>query len=86
VALATTAPILVAPAMNVHMYEHPATQEHLQRLRRRGVRFVGPDRGSLACGYEAMGHLADVEQIVEAAWGMIRARTKRKPRRSSGKR
>jgi len=72
VALATTAPILIAPAMNVHMYRHPATEEHLQRLKRRGVRFVGPDTGSLACGYDAMGHLAEVDDIVEAAARIVK--------------
>ena len=75
VALATAAPVLIAPAMNVHMYRHAATQEHLQRLKRRGVRFVGPDTGSLACGYEAMGHLAEVEDIVEAAARIVKPAT-----------
>src|SRR5215471_9445784 len=52
VLLATRAPVVVAPAMNVHMWEHGATRENVERLRARGVRFVGPASGSLACGYE----------------------------------
>ena len=67
IALATKAPVLIAPAMNVHMYEHPAVQQNLATLKRFGHRFVGPQAGSLACGYEAMGHVAEVDEIVEAA-------------------
>ena len=48
--LATTAPVIVAPAMNVNMWNHPATQENLETLRRRGVRIVEPGSGYLACG------------------------------------
>ncbi len=65
--LATRAPRLVAPAMNVHMYSHPVVQENIRTLRRLGFRFVGPAVGSLACGYEAIGHLAEVDEIVKAA-------------------
>jgi len=57
--LATRAPILVAPAMNVNMWRHPATEENLARLRQRGVRVVGPEAGALACGWEGEGRLAD---------------------------
>jgi phosphopantothenoylcysteine decarboxylase/phosphopantothenate--cysteine ligase len=57
--LATRAPILVAPAMNVHMWRHPATQENVERLRQRGVRFIGPEAGALACGWEGEGRLTD---------------------------
>ena len=67
VLLATRAPIVVAPAMNVHMWEHAATQENIQILTRRGLRIVGPASGSLACGYEGAGRLADPMEIVEAA-------------------
>ncbi|MFN8543206.1 MAG: bifunctional phosphopantothenoylcysteine decarboxylase/phosphopantothenate--cysteine ligase CoaBC [Candidatus Binatia bacterium] len=66
VLLATRAPVLVAPAMNVHMWEHPATRENLARLVARGVRVVGPGVGSLACGYEGAGRLAEAGEIVEA--------------------
>ena len=52
VCLATRAPVVVAPAMNVNMYRHPATQANLDTLGKRGVQIVGPDHGSLACGWE----------------------------------
>jgi len=53
--LATTAPVVVAPAMNVNMWEHPATQENVEALRARGVRIVEPDEGYLACGMTERG-------------------------------
>ena len=62
--LATRAPLLIAPAMNVHMWEHAAVQENLARIDARGARVVGPDSGSLACGYEGAGRLADPEAIL----------------------
>jgi phosphopantothenoylcysteine decarboxylase/phosphopantothenate--cysteine ligase len=65
VALATRARIVVAPAMNVHMFENPVVQESLERLRARGVRVVAPDTGSLACGYEGPGRLPEAEVLVE---------------------
>lgn len=61
--LATTAPILVAPAMNVHMYEHPAVQENMRKLADRGVHFIEPGTGQLACGYVGKGRLAEPEEI-----------------------
>ncbi len=63
--LATKAPVIVAPAMNVNMWEHPATQENLQKLRARGVHVVDPDEGYLACGMTGAGRLAATETIVE---------------------
>jgi phosphopantothenoylcysteine decarboxylase/phosphopantothenate--cysteine ligase len=66
VLLATRAPLVLAPAMNVHMWEHPAVQENLARLIARGARVVGPASGALACGYEGAGRLADPAEIVEA--------------------
>ena len=65
--LATRAKLLFAPAMNVHMWQHPSVQRNVQLLKRLGVRFVGPDVGKLACGYEALGHLAEPEDIVQMA-------------------
>jgi phosphopantothenoylcysteine decarboxylase/phosphopantothenate--cysteine ligase len=62
--LATKAPVIVAPAMNVHMWEHPATQANLARLRDRGVIIVEPDAGYLACGMVGAGRLAANEHIV----------------------
>jgi len=64
--LATTAPVVVAPAMNVNMWEHPATQANLEILRRRHVTIVEPDSGYLACGMIGAGRLAEPEQIVAA--------------------
>lgn len=69
--LATTAPILVAPAMNVHMYEHPALQNNIQLLRDRGVHFIDPNAGQLACGYVGKGRLAEPEQIFAAIRGLL---------------
>ena len=63
-ALATTAQLLIAPAMNSQMYLHPATQANLEVLRSRGVQFVGPASGFLACGEEGVGRLAPVEEIL----------------------
>jgi phosphopantothenoylcysteine decarboxylase/phosphopantothenate--cysteine ligase len=65
--LATTAPVVVAPAMNVNMWNHPATQANLEILRRRGVKIVDPDSGYLACGMTGSGRLAGNEAIVAAA-------------------
>jgi|HigsolmetaGSP12D_1036236.scaffolds.fasta_scaffold01316_1 phosphopantothenoylcysteine decarboxylase/phosphopantothenate--cysteine ligase len=67
VLLATTAPVLVAPAMNVHMLQHPAVVDNLNRLASRGVRFVEPGTGQLACGYVGRGRLAEPEEIAAAA-------------------
>ena len=67
IALATRAPILIAPAMNGKMWLHPATCENVERLRARGVHFIGPEEGLLACGYEGVGRLWPVDGIVEAA-------------------
>jgi phosphopantothenoylcysteine decarboxylase / phosphopantothenate---cysteine ligase len=64
VLLATRAPILVAPAMNVNMWGHPATQVNVEALRERGIRFVGPGVGELACGWEGEGRMAESEEIV----------------------
>src|SRR5277367_5172699 len=64
--LATTAPVIVAPAMNVNMWNHPATQANLETLRRRGVKIVEPGTGYLACGMTGAGRLAENETIVGA--------------------
>ena len=66
VALACTAPLIVAPAMNVHMWRHVATQTNLKTLRERGAHIVEPGAGDLACGEVGEGRLADTEQIIEA--------------------
>jgi phosphopantothenoylcysteine decarboxylase/phosphopantothenate--cysteine ligase len=64
--LATKAPVIVAPAMNVNMWEHPATRANLEVLRQRGVLIVEPDSGYLACGMIGAGRLAEPEHIVAA--------------------
>ena len=69
--LATRAKLLFAPAMNVHMWQHPTVQRNVTGLKRLGVRFVGPDVGKLACGYEAIGHLAETEDIVKAVRQLV---------------
>jgi phosphopantothenoylcysteine decarboxylase/phosphopantothenate--cysteine ligase len=69
--LATKAPVVVAPAMNVNMWEHPATQENLATLRARGVHIVDPDEGYLACGMTGAGRLAATEAIVEKVCGAL---------------
>lgn len=62
--LATRAPVLVAPAMNTNMWLNPATVANISRLKQRGVHFVEPVKGRLACGDEGQGHLADVADIL----------------------
>jgi phosphopantothenoylcysteine decarboxylase/phosphopantothenate--cysteine ligase len=64
--LATTAPVVVAPAMNVNMWNHPATQANMEILRKRGVKIVEPGTGYLACGMTGAGRLAENEAIVAA--------------------
>jgi phosphopantothenoylcysteine decarboxylase / phosphopantothenate---cysteine ligase len=64
--LAVTAPVLVAPAMNVNMWQHPATQENVGTLRARGVRIVEPSEGYLACGMIGSGRLAELDAILAA--------------------
>jgi phosphopantothenoylcysteine decarboxylase/phosphopantothenate--cysteine ligase len=64
--LATTAPVVVAPAMNVNMWEHSATQQNLEILRTRGVKIVNPGSGYLACGMTGPGRLAENEAVVAA--------------------
>ena len=71
--LATTAPVIAAPAMNVNMWEHAATQENIEMLRARGVHVVSPDEGYLACGMTGAGRLAGLDAIagaVEAVLGI----------------
>jgi phosphopantothenoylcysteine decarboxylase/phosphopantothenoylcysteine decarboxylase/phosphopantothenate--cysteine ligase len=63
-ALPRTMPILIAPAMNGKMWQHPATQRNVARLAADGCHFVGPAEGGLACGYEGIGRLAAVEEIL----------------------
>ena len=75
VLLATRAPVLWAPAMNTNMWRHPATRSNLGTLAERGARFVGPDRGDLACGWIGEGRMMDPEHIVRAARELLDADT-----------
>ena len=65
--MATRAPLLFAPAMNSNMYENKIVQANIERLKKNGCSFIGPEEGELACGYEGRGRLAPVEDIVDAA-------------------
>ncbi|MEK6324807.1 MAG: bifunctional phosphopantothenoylcysteine decarboxylase/phosphopantothenate--cysteine ligase CoaBC [Acidobacteriota bacterium] len=69
--ISTTAPMLVAPAMNVEMWAHPATRENVRRLRERGVQFIDPEEGYLACRTVGAGRLADPAEIVNRACEII---------------
>ncbi len=73
-ALATRAPVLLAPAMSDLMYEHPATQEHLRTLRARGYHVIGPEVGRLASGKEGIGRMAEPDAIVEEIAALLEAR------------
>lgn len=69
VALACTSPLVIAPAMNVHMWNHPATQANVRVLHERGARFVGPAAGELACGATGRGRFAPLEEIAAVVEG-----------------
>ena len=76
--LASNAPVLIAPAMNTTMWENPATQRNIDRLKKDGVRFVEPVAGELACKTVGTGKLEDVENIVAQAMGILTAETRRR--------
>ncbi len=80
-ALATRAPVLLAPAMNTHMYDHAATQANMDRLRSRGVRFVDPGEGYLACGWVGRGRLAEPDVIAAEALRILTPETPLRGRR-----
>lgn len=69
--LVTRAPVIIAPAMNVHMYDHPAVQANMRTLEQRGAYYVEPGVGLLACGYVGKGRLAEPEEIVAAAQQLL---------------
>ncbi|WHX28846.1 bifunctional phosphopantothenoylcysteine decarboxylase/phosphopantothenate--cysteine ligase CoaBC [Brevibacillus agri] len=75
--LATKAPVMIAPAMNVNMYEHPAVAANMERLASFGYRFVEPGVGLLACGWVGKGRLAEPEEIVEAVQSWFRQQAAR---------
>ncbi len=71
--LVCRSPVLIAPAMNGKMWTHPATETNTQTLKSRGVHFIGPEEGMLACGYEGIGRLWPVEGIVRQIEELLRA-------------
>ena len=75
--LATDKPVLMAPAMNVRMWEHPATQRNLATLKADGVAFVGPDEGAMACGEYGPGRMAEPAVIFEAIMGRLKGEAER---------
>jgi phosphopantothenoylcysteine decarboxylase/phosphopantothenoylcysteine decarboxylase/phosphopantothenate--cysteine ligase len=74
IALATRAPILIAPAMNGKMWQHSATIENVEKLKARGIDFIGPEEGMLACGYEGLGRLWKVNDIAFRAEFLLASR------------
>ena len=70
-ALNPKAKLLIAPAMNGKMWLHPATQANVKLLKARGAEFIGPEEGMLACGYEGLGRLWPVDQIVARAMAVL---------------
>ena len=81
--ISTTAPVLVAPAMNVEMWAHPATRENVRRLRERGVRFIDPGEGYLACRTVGAGRLAEPAEIVQRACEIIGLKSSPEPSNTS---
>src|SRR3954468_20226205 len=71
-ALRPEAKILIAPAMNGKMWEHPATRANVATLKSRGVEFIGPDEGLLSCGYEGLGRLSPTEEIVKQVLRLLK--------------
>lgn len=74
--LATDTPVMVAPAMNVRMWEHPATRTNVATLRQRGVMFIGPDEGDMACGEYGPGRMSEPEAIVLAVAAALAPRNR----------
>ncbi|OYD06410.1 bifunctional phosphopantothenoylcysteine decarboxylase/phosphopantothenate--cysteine ligase CoaBC [Paludifilum halophilum] len=70
--LATQAPVMVAPAMNVHMYQNPVVQENMDRLRQAGYRLIEPGSGQLACGYVGQGRMEEPENLAAAVEAFFR--------------
>lgn len=70
--VATKAPVLIAPAMNDGMFANKVVQDNIERLKKCGVKFIGPVKGRLACGREGLGRMSDVDDIVRLALGLLR--------------
>ena len=69
---ATEAPVLIAPAMNDKMFGHRITQENIAKLKKIGYHFIGPVKGHLSCGCEAIGHIADTSDIMAKAKRLVK--------------
>ena len=74
---ASRAPVIVAPAMNTRMYEHPVTRQNIEKLKRLGYEFVGPAHGELACREVGLGHIADTQEILAAVRRRLKGGKKR---------
>ena len=74
VALTTKAPIVIAPAMNTAMYQNKIVQENIEKLKARGIKFIDPIKGKLACGTTGEGHLAEVDTIVKKVFALLKNR------------
>ncbi len=83
--LATDKPVMIAPAMNVRMWLHPATQRNLQILQQDGIKIIGPDTGDMACGETGLGRMSEPQTIVDAIVGAIIAKLGNEARPLEGK-
>jgi len=72
VIISTKAPVLIAPAMNENMYKNRITQANIKKLKEMNFKFVGPRKGSLACGKEGIGHIADTQQIISQVKALLK--------------
>src|SRR5580658_80625 len=75
--LATSAPVMIAPAMNGKMWHHPATRDNVNLLRKRDAVFIGPEAGMLACGYEGLGRLWPVAEIAKEIFSRLKSKKRR---------
>lgn len=73
--LATQAPVIICPSMNVRMWQNPVVQENIEKLRKRGYSIIDPEEGALACGYTGKGRLADIEKIKDMVMDFIEKKT-----------
>jgi phosphopantothenoylcysteine decarboxylase / phosphopantothenate---cysteine ligase len=83
--LAAKSDVIIAPAMNVNMFNHPAVQKNMETLASFGMRFVEPNEGLLACGYIGKGRLAEPEELIEAVFSYFNEKNKGKMSRLNGK-
>ncbi len=81
IVMATTAPVIICPSMNIHMWKNPIVAENVKKLINNGYIVVPPEKGRLACGYEGVGRLADINSIYETAISIINKRNRLKGKR-----